>query len=391
MKVKGLIKDITGANRVTQERRVAIQKATGEDLYDDPIRLTARKLHPGRMTIELMQLRNTTRDAKIFRFGAKNIPYFEAGQYLVLTTKIGNSIVSRPYSICSAPYEALGTHPIVEIVVKRGRGSTFVSDYLLTNAKMKDLFIAEIGLGNFTYNELRDSKNVVAIVGGSGISPILSMAKAVKHGDLNINSLTILYGSITPDDILLKEELEKCICDKVKVVYVLSGNNPTWTGEKGFIDAEIISKYAPRDASYFVCGPQIMYDFVKEELKKIRVPERRIRLELFGMSRNPLELPGFDQSMKDKVFKLTVVRGLSETVIDAIATEPLSSALERVGIKIHTNCRSGACGVCRVKVLEGTYYVSPHNDGRRKADIDFNYVHSCSTYPTSDMKIKINI
>ncbi len=390
MKVKGLIKDITGANRVTQERKVAIQKATSEDLYDDPIRLTARKLHPGRITLELMQLRNTTRDAKIFRFGAKNIPYFEAGQYLVLTTKIGNSIVSRPYSICSAPYEALGTHPIVEIVVKRGRGSTFVSDYLLTNAKMKDLFIAEIGLGNFTYNELRDSKNVVGIVGGSGISPFLSVAKAVKHGDLNIN-LTIIYGSITPDDILLKEELEKCICDKVKVIYVLSGNNPTWTGEKGFIDAEIISKYAPRDASYFVCGPQIMYDFVKEELKKIRVPERRIRLELFGMSRNPLELPGFDQSMKDKVFKLTVVRGLSETVIDAIATEPLSSALERVGIKIHTNCRSGACGVCRVKVLEGTYYVSPHNDGRRKADIDFNYVHSCSTYPTSDMKIKINI
>ena len=390
MRIKGLFKDITGANRVTQERKVAIQKATSEDLYDDPIRLTARKLHPGHITLELLQLRNTTRDAKIFRFGAKNIPYFEAGQYLVLTMKIGNSVVSRPYSICSAPYEALGTHPIVEIVVKRGRGSTFVSDYLLTNAKMKDLFIAEVGLGNFTYNELRDSKNVVGIVGGSGISPFLSVAKAVKHGDLNIN-LTIIYGSITPDDILLKEELEKCICDKVKVIYVLSGNNPTWTGEKGFIDAEIISKYAPRDATYFVCGPQIMYNFVKEELKKIRVPERRIRFELFGMSRNPLELPGFDQSMKDKVFKLTVVRGLSETVIDAIATEPLSSALERVGIKIHTNCRSGACGVCRVKVLEGTYYVSPHNDGRRKADIDFNYVHSCSTYPTSDMKIKINI
>ena len=87
----------------------------------------------------------------------------------------------------------------------------------------------------------------------------------------------------------------------------------------------------------------------------------------------------------------SVVRGLSETTIDAIATEPLSSAMERVGVKIHTNCRSGACGACRVKVLEGTYYVSPHNDGRRKADKDFNYVHSCSTYPTSDMKIKINI
>ena len=94
---------------------------------------------------------------------------------------------------------------------------------------------------------------------------------------------------------------------------------------------------------------------------------------------------------KDQVYKMTVCRGVRKDIIDARADEPIASALERAGIKIHIGCRSGACGFCRIKVLEGSYYVVPKGDGRRAADKDFGYVHSCATYPTSDIVIKINI
>ena len=67
------------------------------------------------------------------------------------------------------------------------------------------------------------------------------------------------------------------------------------------------------------------------------------------------------------------------------------SALERAGIRIETACRSGACGFCRTKVLSGSVYICPENDGRRAADKDFGYVHACAAYPTSDLTIKIPI
>jgi ferredoxin len=73
------------------------------------------------------------------------------------------------------------------------------------------------------------------------------------------------------------------------------------------------------------------------------------------------------------------------------ASESIAAALERAGLRIHTACRSGSCGVCRIKVISGEYYVNPENDGRRGADKDFNYVHACSTYPLSDLCIKLNI
>ncbi|MBR6350874.1 MAG: (2Fe-2S)-binding protein, partial [Firmicutes bacterium] len=65
--------------------------------------------------------------------------------------------------------------------------------------------------------------------------------------------------------------------------------------------------------------------------------------------------------------------------------------LERAGIRIETGCRSGECGFCRTKLLSGNVFVSPISDGRRAADKDFNYLHACAAYPTSDLKIKIPI
>ena len=390
MNIKNLLKDIAGSFRVTKLRKKHIARSSSMGEHKDPVGDVARALHPGKIKLELLQIRNSTRNAKILRFGAKQIPYFKAGQYLTLTIKIGDSLVSRPYSISSAPYETLGDHPIVEITIKKHKDKGFVSDYLFDKAKIRDVFEGEVGLGEFYLDPIRDSKNIVAIAGGSGITPFISMAKEIKHGDLDAN-LTILYGNVQINDIMVKEELAKCEGDKVKVVHILSGDNPTWTGEKGYISAEIISKYSPKDCTYFVCGPQAMYQYIEKELEKIRTPKLRVRYEVFGSTKKIDLIPGYPLEIKDKTFKMTVVRGINEVVINAKANEPIAVALERAGISIHTRCRSGVCGACRIKVLEGTYFVSPIGDSRRAADKDFDYVHSCSTFPTSDIKIKISI
>lgn len=390
MKIKSFIKDVGGASRVTKRRKEVYDQASSKPQPYDPIGEVARKLHPGKFEVTVSEIRDASPTARTIRFTAPHFPYFKAGQFLTLEKKIGNSLVTRPYSISSAPYETRKENPYVEITVRKSKGDGFFCDYLYNDVKVGDKFMSEVGLGQFNYEPLRDARNVVALAGGSGITPFVSMAKEICFGKLDMN-LTILYGSVSDNDIILKDELDKCQCEKVKVVHVLSGDNPNWKGEKGFLNAEIIKKYSAKDTTYFVCGPQVMYNFVEGELQKLNVPKRRIRFEVFGQARDVTKMEGYPLAVADQTFKLTVCQGIHEETIPAKASESLVTALERSGIAIHNACRSGSCGFCRLKVLEGNYYVVPVNDGRRKADIDFNYVHGCSTYPTSDMKIKINI
>ena len=394
MKVKGFLKDVGGASRVTKARLAAFENASPVAVTDDPIGNVAREWHPGKLDLVVTDVRPASKTAATVRFerqDGKKLPPFYAGQFMVLDFPIGESLISRPYSISSAPYQArLDEHAFVEITVRRSKGDGFICDYINDSVKVGDAFRGMIGCGQFYYEPLRDAKHVVALAGGVGITPFASMAREIAHGTLDFD-LTILYGSVSSDDITLKDELDRLHSDKLHIVHVLSGDEPDWQGERGFLTAELIQKYSADDTTYFICGPQVMYKFLRGELAKLNPPQRRVRFEVFGQAKDITAFEGYPQEVKDKTFNLTVVRGVHEDVIPAKATESLVVALERAGIRIETGCRSGECGFCRTKVLSGSVYVCPEGDGRRGADKDFGYVHACAAYPTSDVKIKIPI
>ena len=394
MKVKGFLKDVGGASRVTRARLDAFASASPVPVNEDPIGAVAREWHPGKLDLVVTDVRPAGKTAKAVRFeradGGK-LPPFYAGQFMVVDFPIGESLISRPYSISSAPYQArLEDHAFVEITVRRSKGDGFICDHINDNVKVGDKFRGMIGCGQFYYEPLRDAKHVVALAGGVGITPFASMAREIAHGTLDMD-LTILFGSVSSDDITLRDELDALKSDKLHIVHVLSGDEPDWKGERGFLTAELIKKYSAEDTTYFICGPQVMYRFLREELKKLNIPQRRVRFEVFGQAKDITTFEGYPVELKDKTFNLTVRRGIHEDVIPAKATESLVVALERAGIRIETGCRSGECGFCRTKVLSGSVYICPEGDGRRAADKDFGYVHACAAYPTSDVTIKIPI
>ena len=393
MKIKGFLKDVTGASRVTKARLNAFANASSHPEKVDPIAQVVKQWHPGRVDLVVTDVRPACKTAVTVRFeraDGEKMPIFYAGQFVVLDFKIGDSLISRPYSISSAPYQGREGKGFLEITVRRSKGDGFIADYINENVRPGDVFPALIGCGQFFYEPLRDAKHVVALAGGVGITPFASMAKEIAGGKLDMD-LTILYGSVSSDDIVMKEELDAIKSDKVHVVHVLSGDEPGWTGERGFLTAELIKKYSAEDTTYFICGPQVMYTFLRGELKKLDAPARRVRFEVFGQAKDTTKFEGYPLELKDKTFSLTVRRGIHEDVIPAKATESLVVALERAGIRIDTGCRSGECGFCRTKILSGSVYVCPENDGRRAADRDFGYVHACAAYPTSDLTIKIPI
>lgn len=394
VKIKGFLKDITGSMRAEKRRKTAIKNASASPEYSDPIREVADELHPVYNRLIVTKVEEVSPTAKRFTFenedGSK-LPPFEAGQCLEIDVKIGETRTTRAYSICSAPYEArLEEHPHVAITVRNGKEDGFVANYLYANVKEGEVYTAHLPFGHFYIEPLRDSKKILGLAGGSGITPFLAMAKEIEHGTLDAD-LTVLYGSVSSKDIILEKQLAEVKSPRVKFVHVISGE-PDYPGEKGYLSAEIIKKYAGEgDVTYFVCGPLPMYLFLEKELAKLKVKPRRIRMETFGAPRDITKAEGYPKGAETKVHKLTVVRGIDKTVIEAKASEPLLVAMERAGILVKSGCRSGTCGICRVKLVSGEVFVPKEGDGRRYADKEYGYVHSCSTYPLSDCEIITNI
>ena len=386
MKVKGFLKDISGIFRIKKARKSKIESSQGEDIQEDRIYSLAKTLHPGKFKAVVSDIAIETKDAKRITFASKDIPYFRAGNYLTVELPIGDSIVTRPYSIVSSPLRSF-KEKTIDIIVKDYKDG-FVSNYLNHKLKIGDEVVLEVGLGFFNYEEYRDSKNIVAIAGGVGITPFLSMAHDIVERGLDLN-LTIIYGSDNPNEIIAKRELDILAQDNIRIVHVISGNYQ-FKGEKGFITKEIIRKYSPSKCTYFICGPKVMYDAVLQELSANHVDLRRIRSESFPVT-DITKHPDFSKSLVNTEFEIEVHQGTQVTRIPALARESIATALERSGLKIHTSCRGGSCGTCRVKILEGSFFIPPESDHRRAIDKDYNYVHSCSTYPTSNLKIKINI
>ena len=383
--------DMLKFKNMAKVREQAIQAAPAKEIKGEfAINQNAKLLHPDHQKLVVSEvIGHDAAGAKTYVFrSAENKPlaYFRAGQYLSLKLKIGDSFVTRPYSISSSPKWA--TEGKVAITVRTNPGG-FVADWLLENLKEGDTVIASAGEGQFYYENLRDAKNVVALAGGSGITPFLSMAYAIRDGIEDFN-LTILFGSRTEETILFREELDAicAACPKVKVVHVLSHEEKEGF-EHGFITAELIKKYALEPYSVFICGPEAMYRFVAAEIEKLELPRKNVRRELLGVTKSVWEQEGYPAECKDKTFKLTIHQGPNQWTVDASANEPILVAIERAGVAAPSRCRSGECGWCRSKLVSGQFFTPAENEGRRHSDIVHNYIHPCCTFPLSDMVVEV--
>ena len=187
--------DMLKFKNMAKVREQAIQAAPAKEIKGEfAINQNAKLLHPDHQKLVVSEvIVHDAAGAKTYVFrSAENKPlaYFRAGQYLSVKLQIGDSFVTRPYSISSSPKWA--TEGKVAITVRTNPGG-FVADWLLENLKEGDTVIASAGEGQFYYENLRDAKNVVALAGGSGITPFLSMAYAIRDGIEDFN-LTIEPG-----------------------------------------------------------------------------------------------------------------------------------------------------------------------------------------------------
>lgn len=383
---KGIWQEFDGYQDIAEQIRVS-RKLGGTVL---PAVASAeeyiRRLHPDRIELTVSDIIAETPSAKTFRLVSRDnyLPPFLAGQYIALFLEIGGIRTSRPYSISSQPNQT-GFYDITVRRVDNG----LVSNYLLDEVNRGDTLVSSGPAGNFYFNPLIHKKIMVCIAGGSGITPFMSMVREITECGLD-RTVYLFYGNKTTDDIIFGSDLEKLAERFENIHYIPVVEEPSggYGGACGFISRDLMKEVLANieDKSFFICGPQGLYDFCLPQVEEMGVPKRKIKQEMYGAPPNVWDYPGWPAEVgQDDVFTLNIKDGAR---IEARASEPLLTALERSHVVLPSLCRSGECSMCRIKILSGKVYQLP-GVPVRKSDRQFGYVHSCMAFPIGDLEILI--
>ena len=137
--------------------------------------------------------------------------------------------------------------------------------------------------GAFTIGNPADMH--VLIAGGVGITPMVSMIRTLAdRGDKR--PVILLYGSKDWESITFREELEALEARlNLTVIHVLPNPPAGWTGESGYITAEMFKRHLPppyADHEYFICGPGVMMDAIEKVLGELGVPLSKYHSERYS-------------------------------------------------------------------------------------------------------------
>jgi len=339
-------------------------RASGRDTIDT--------CHPKRLHLHVTDVVDETATTKTFRLAhpdGSDLPPFLAGQYVAL--RYANT--TRPYTISSSPSQ-LGHYDLTVRRVPGGR----ISNLLIDTLTVGDECVTTGPLGTFHHNPLFHGDDGLFLADGSGVVPAMSMIREIADAGLD-RRLHLIYGSRSADDVIFHDELDELAAAHPNIVvdHVIGG----------VLTAEVVTLLAGdlRDRTVYVCGPQEMYSHVLEQLTSLGHPRRRIRFEANRAPARPGARPPWPSGVDPSGSVAVTVRG---TTFRTPRNRPLLEALENKGFRPESACRSGECSLCRVRVRSGVVHRA--EEARpRLSDECVGYVHSCVSYPITDIELEL--
>ena len=300
---------------------------------------------------------------------------FVSGQYLNLSTIIEDSEERRSYSICSGPDEDIA------VAVKRVNGGKF-SNWANDDLKVGMTIWVAPPMGNFKLEN--GLKHIVAFAAGSGITPMVSIAKSLQKSG---GKLTLFYGNRLQNSIMFHDELAQL--GNVSTTHYLTGEALEGY-QPGRVDKEAITAAIKSNLSllkadgFFLCGPEPMIKDAIDVLTLFGVSKTRIHFELYTTPvllapETPAEVNHFDGESKvtvildDERLELTL-KAAGKTILDAVNKE---------GYDAPYSCRGGVCCTCRAKVLEGKATMTL-NYSLTDQEVADGFILTCQAHPASE-------
>ena len=311
---------------------------------------------------------------------------FLPGQYLTLKTNINGEEVRRSYSICAAPSDGE-----LRVAVKEIEGGKF-STYANGELKSGDVLESMPPMGNFKWEPGDKEDHIVGWAAGSGITPILSIAKTVLESSDN-GTFTLFYGNKNSNSIIFKDELEdlkNTYFDRLEVHYILSREDQGSDTTKGRIDGAKVKAFNDKffdvatTTAHFLCGPLGMIESVTETLEELGTEKSNIHFELFNTTAASDAKPAATTSTKSgSSSSVTVVLDGEETHFEMGGKAFILDAALDAGADVPYACKGAVCCTCRAKVIEGSAEMVM-NYALVDEEVKDGYILTCQAHATSE-------
>src|SRR4029453_10202229 len=313
---------------------------------------------------------------------------FKAGQHVTLRATLNGEEVRRNYSLCTAPDDQDWM-----VTVKRIGGGLF-SNWVGDRLKAGDTIDVMVPHGSFTTEFGADNRrHLVAIAGGSGITPVMSLIKTLLSEEPQ-SRFTLLYGNRDSSSVIFLEALaglkDKHL-ERLEIFHFLDAEEQDIELFNGMLNRErleeAIRALVPGAADvdgWFICGPGPMMDAAEGVLLDRNVPKERIHIERFTADRPPEAVTRDMAELQTKAEGVTVSVTLDGRTrkVPFTAGNILDSA-RASGLPAPFACKAGVCATCRAKVPKGKVEMAARY-GLTDEEVAAGYVLTCQSVPLGD-------
>ena len=342
-------------------------------------------------SLSIKQVREETEDTVSISFNVPNelIDDYEylSGQYLTLRANIKGEDIRRSYSLCSAPHENEW-----RVAIKRVEDGRF-STYATTKLKAGMTLEVMTPTGNFKHGvNSTNSKSYALFAAGSGITPVISIAKTILEKEPN-SDVTLFYGNKRIQSVIFKEELDGLKNEhisRLRLVHVMSKENLGMPLMKGRIDLKKTNALfnaflsSTRPDEVFICGPERMILDVKQSMDENGIDSSNVHFELFTTpsTNKPISQEVKDELKIDSNVSVILDGDTFELHLESDGKNLLDAASE-AGADLPYACKGGVCCTCKGKIIEGTARMDV-NYGLEPEEVKAGYILTCQAHPTSE-------
>ncbi|MFF9568623.1 2Fe-2S iron-sulfur cluster-binding protein [Streptomyces sp. NPDC014685] len=305
------------------------------------------------------------------------------GQHLNVRHTVDGEEIRRSYSICSPATEA-PDDPVLRVGIRLVDGGAF-STYALKELAVGHVVEAMPPMGRFVLTP-RPGR-FAAIVGGSGITPVLSIAATLLAREPEARFCLIRSDRTAASTMFLDEvaDLKDRYPDRFQLITVLSREEQQAGLPSGRLDRDRLTGLLPALLAvtevdgWYLCGPFGLVQAADRALRDLGVDRTRIHQEIFHVDDGPgapartrTESPAHSRltaTLDGRCGTWPVEKGesLLETVLRSRADAPYA-------------CKGGVCGTCRAFLVSGEVRMD-RNFALEPDETEAGYVLACQSHP----------
>jgi ferredoxin-NADP reductase len=297
---------------------------------------------------------------------------YQPGQFCTFRVRVGGEEQLRSYSMSSAP----DTDADLTVTVKRVAGGV-VSNHLLDQVSAGDILELTKPAGVFCPQD--SERAVVALCGGSGITPVMSITKHILR--TSERPVRLLYANRDASSVIFEQTLAALQADHPGRLEVRLHHDSV----SGFLDPDEVAGFAGADldADFYICGPGPFMDLAETVLAGLGVSPEHIFIERFLVEQQEKEAAAEEaggRGAEDAPAEVTVILNKKSVVVTYQRGDTLLETARRGGLRPPFSCESGNCATCMAFLKEGSA-VMRANNALTPEEVEEGWILTCQGLP----------